>query len=74
MKNRFEGNLVVEPGKIYDYDEISGTIDAQGTDTKTAFPKLTSVGGSIDARGADTKAAFPKLTSVGSYKIGKSVV
>ena len=30
---------------------MGGYLDASGADTKTAFPKLTSVGGSLDARG-----------------------
>ena len=42
-------------------------LDARNADTKTAFPKLTTVGGYLDARGADTKTAFPKLTTVGGY-------
>ena len=44
---------------------MGGYLYASGADTKTAFPKLTSVGGSVDAMGADTKTAFPRLTSVG---------
>ena len=62
---KLEGDLTAKPGVIYQYAEITGYIDARGADTKTAFPKLTSVGGYIDAREADTKTAFPKLTSVG---------
>jgi hypothetical protein len=63
----FKGDLVAEPGNVYNYSEITGYIYARGADTKTAFPKLTSVGGYIYASGADTKTAFPKLTSVGGY-------
>jgi hypothetical protein len=44
---------------------VSGYLYASGADTKTAFPKLTTVGGYLDASGADTKTAFPKLTTVG---------
>ena len=66
-KSIFEGNLTAKPGEVYNCTEITGTIYANGADTKTAFPKLTSVGGTIDASGADTKTAFPKLTSVGNY-------
>src|SRR3990167_4891269 len=62
-----EGDLVAVPGTVYDYAEVTGSIDASGADTKAAFPKLTSVCGYINAVGADTKAAFPKLTSVGGY-------
>jgi hypothetical protein len=36
-----------------------------GADTKTAFPKLTTIGGDLYASGADTKTAFPKLTTIG---------
>ena len=62
-----EGDLVAMPGVVYDVEIIEGGLDANGADTKTAFPKLTSVGGSLYANGADTKTAFPKLTSVGGY-------
>ena len=64
-KNILKSDLVADPGEVYLYTEVTGSIDARGADTKTAFPKLTSVGGYIYARGADTKTAFPKLTSVG---------
>ena len=50
-KKRLAGDMVAEKGIVYDYEEIGGYIDARGADTKTAFPKLTSVGGGIDARG-----------------------
>src|SRR3990167_2827788 len=68
MENEvYEGDLAVNPGEVYQFIKVTGSIDARGADTKTAFPKLTSVGGYIDASGADTKTAFPKLTSVGGY-------
>ena len=51
MREVFQGDLVAEPGKVYEYKQISGSIDASGADTKTAFPRLTSVGGYIGARG-----------------------
>jgi len=51
MDTHFQGDVVVKPGKIYDYVSVGGYIDASGADTKCAFPKLTSVGGSIDASG-----------------------
>jgi hypothetical protein len=38
-----------------------------GADTRTAFPKLTTIGGSLYASGADTRTAFPKLTTIGGY-------
>ena len=60
-----EGDLVAQPGVTYDYQEITGTLDASGADTRTAFPKLTTVGGYLDARGADTRTAFPKLATIG---------
>ena len=56
-----KGDLYAEAGKTYDFEEITGSLDASGADTKTAFPKLTTVGGSLDARGADTKTSFPLL-------------
>ncbi len=53
MANKiFQGNLTAEPGVIYEYEEICGFVDASGADTKTSFPKLTTVGGYVDARGA----------------------
>ena len=45
------GDLVAQPGIVYDYTSVGGSVDARGADTKTAFPKLTSVGGSIYASG-----------------------
>ena len=62
---KHEGDLIAKPGTVYEFEEITGSVYARGADTKTAFPKLTTVGGYVDARGADTKAAFPKLTTVG---------
>ncbi len=67
QKNIFHGDPIARAGVVYEYEEITGYIDARGADTKTAFPKLTAVGGYIDASGADTKTAFPKLTAVGGY-------
>ena len=64
-KNIFKGDLTARAGVVYDYEEVTGDIDASGADTRTAFPKLTTVGGGIHARGADTRTAFPKLTTVG---------
>ena len=57
------GDLFAEPGAVYYFESITGSLDARGADTKTAFPKLTTVGGYLDASGADTKMAFPKLTN-----------
>ena len=37
----YEGDLIAERGKVYDYEEVTGSLDASGADTKTAFPKLT---------------------------------
>jgi hypothetical protein len=64
-KKIFQGDLTAKPGVIYEYERITGYLHASGADTKTSFPKLTTVGGSLDARGADTKTSFPKLTTVG---------
>ena len=47
----FEGDLVAEAGKVYAYERITGSLDASGADTKTAFPRLTSVGGYLYASG-----------------------
>ena len=66
-QNIHQGDLVAKPGTVYHFKEITGYLDARGADTKTAFPKLTTVGGYLDASGADTKTAFPKLTTVGGY-------
>src|SRR3990167_7915710 len=62
----FEGDLTAKAGEVYRYTKITGYLDAGGADTKTAFPKLTSVGGDIYAPSIE-KGAFPKLTSVGGY-------
>src|SRR3990167_7456131 len=64
----FKGDLTAEAGKVYEYERVTGSIYAGGADTKTAFPKLTSVGGDIYASSGNIeKGAFPKLTSVGGY-------
>ena len=65
-QNIHEGDLFAKPGVVYQFEQITGYLDASGADT-TAFPKLTTVGGSLYARGADTTTAFPKLTTVGGY-------
>ena len=59
------GNLTAKAGKVYEYDEITGWLDAGNAD-KAAFPQLASIGGYLDCSGADTKAAFPKLASIGN--------
>lgn len=46
------GDLNAQPGTVYQFEIITGSLDASGADTKTAFPKLTTVGGSLDASGA----------------------
>ena len=51
MSEHFNGDLIVNPGIVYDYVSVGGSIVARGEDTKTAFPKLTSVGGYIYASG-----------------------
>lgn len=43
--NIFEGDLTARPGEVYPYTEITGDLYASGADTKTAFPRLTSVDG-----------------------------
>ena len=58
------GDLKAKPGIVYDCEEITGYLYASGADTKTAFPKLTTIGGHLYASGADTKTAFPKLTTI----------
>jgi hypothetical protein len=58
-----KGDLVAKPGEVYEFVEITGSLDARGADTKTAFPALTTVGGVLYASGADTKTAFPALTT-----------
>ena len=65
MKIIHHGDLVAKPGTVYQFEQITGSLDASGADTKTAFPKLTTVGYYLRASGADTKTAFPKLTTVG---------
>ena len=51
MGTVLEGDLTAKPGKVYGYTRITGSVYARGADTKTAFPKLTSVGGDVDASG-----------------------
>jgi len=46
--------------------EITGSLDCSGADTKSSFPKLTTVGGYLDCSGADTKSSFPKLKKTNS--------
>ena len=58
------GALVAERGEVYDFTEITGTLDAKKADAN-AFPKLTTVGGSAHFRGWTGSA--PKLTTVGGY-------
>ena len=50
-KTTFNGDLVAKPGEVYLFTEITGSLYASGADTKTSFPKLTSVGGYLDASG-----------------------
>ena len=52
-----KGDLIAEAGVVYDFEEITGDLNASGADTRTAFPKLTTVGGYLYASGAD----FPSL-------------
>jgi hypothetical protein len=66
-KNIHVGNFTAQSGVVYQFSEITGWLDVRGADTKTAFPKLTTVGGALYASGADTRTAFPKLTTVGSW-------
>ena len=48
-----------------DVEEIKGSLYCRGSDTKAAFPKLTTIGGYLDCSGVDTKAAFGELTTIG---------
>ena len=50
--NRYEGDLVVKPGVVYEYEEITGNIYADGCDLRGAFAKLNTNGGGIDVRNA----------------------
>lgn len=65
MKKIHNGNLTAEPGKVYEFEEITGSLDVSGADT--TFPKLTTIGGHLNASGADTKASFPKLKTKSDY-------
>lgn len=44
-RNIHKGDLIAKPGEIYECEEITGDLYVRGADTKTAFPKLTTVGG-----------------------------
>ena len=67
-KDQFCGDIKAEPGVVYDFIKVTGSIDARGADTKTAFPKLTSVGGSIDASGdwSHVKRSDASTKSIGT--------
>ena len=52
-ENVFQGDLTAKAGEVYPYTKVTGSVDASGADTKTAFPKLTSVGGYVYASGAE---------------------
>jgi hypothetical protein len=68
MKKKINGNLIYDKNLDYsDVEEITGYLYCSGTDTKAAFPKLTTIGGYLYCSGTDTKAAFPKLTTIGGY-------
>lgn len=49
MKTIHQGDLIAQPGVVYDLVEIAGGLDARGADTRTAFPRLATVGGWLDA-------------------------
>ena len=42
----YTGDLTAKAGEIYELTEITGSLDANGANTKTAFPKLTHTGNS----------------------------
>ena len=42
MSSIHTGDLVAQPGVVYDITEITGTLYASGADTRTAFPALTT--------------------------------
>ena len=48
----FEGDLIANPGVIYPYMQITGSIYARGADTKTAFPcaKINDAGAAARCR------------------------
>ena len=51
-ENVYKGDIVAEPGKVYDYTEITGNISAPSIE-RGAFPRLTSNGGYISAHSGD---------------------
>jgi hypothetical protein len=67
IEHKHQGDLFAQPGIVYQFETITGTLYACGADTQTAFPKLTTIGGYLDASGANTQTAFPKLTTIGGY-------
>ena len=56
------GNLIAEAGEIYDYEKVTGYLEAKNAD-HNAFTKIMSVGGDADFQGWTGSA--PKLMSVG---------
>ena len=60
------GNIRYTPSDDYtEVEEIVGWLDVGGADTRTAFPKVTTIGGALYVYGGDTRTAFPKLTVIG---------
>jgi hypothetical protein len=59
---KITGNVTFDSAADYtEVEEITGTLDCRGADTKASFPRLTTVGGYLDCRGADTKAAYAEF-------------
>ncbi len=64
-KKIHHGDLIAEPGVVYDFDEITGYLDVTRADAKTRFDKLTTIGSYADFRGWTGSAN--KLTAIGGY-------
>ena len=53
-KKTIKDNVTYNPQDDYsNVEKITGYLYCDGADTKTAFPKLTTVGGYLDCSGAD---------------------
>ena len=61
-KKTHTGNLTAEPGKVYEFEEITGWLQAEKADAN-AFPNLATIGDSAYFLGWTGSA--PKLTTIG---------
>ena len=62
------GDITCNPTDDYtEVEEIGGSLDVSGGDTRTAFPNLKTISGWLCVVGGDTRAAFPNLKTIGGW-------